>query len=616
MIKDKKYFQISTAIDYPSGRPHAGHMYEKICADVLARWKRLQGFKVHFSTGTDCHGLKLQRAADKTSKSPKQFVTEMSEVFKELCSVYNISYDDFIMTTENRHEKTVINILKELEKKGYIYRGDYEGLYCVDCETFYTEKDLVEGKCPFHQNKEIEKLKEETYFFKLSEFQDRLIKSIKGKDLIWPKKKENEILNRLKEPIKDLSISRLNVKWGIPLPFDKSKTVAVWNDALVNYLSTVDYPNKEFKDFWPAVHIIGSDIVWHHTAIWYSMLLGIGVPLPKVVVHGFVNLDGEKLSKSKGLKVDPLELAQKYPIDSIRYFLIKNIIFGEDGDFSEKSLIERHNSELADKLGNLVSRVSALAETKGIEKVKENKLLKQLKLKEIQREFENFEIDKALNDIFAFIDVCNEYVQSKKPWETGDKKVLYELVDSIKSVAILLWPFIPASSEKISKHFGFEIKFENIEKNLNYGDIKKADVLFRKIEIKEKEQEQVKKEEKINKDKMNVASMADLVKYDDFAKLDLRVGTILKVEDVEGADKLLKLEVDTGEKRTILAGIKKHYTKEELKGKQIIVICNLEPRVMKGIQSNGMLLAASNADDSKVVLLSPEKKIDSGSKVR
>lgn len=616
MAKDKKYFQISTAIDYPSGRPHAGHMYEKICADVLARWHRLQGYKVHFSTGTDCHGLKLQRAAEREGKKPEEYVRYMSEIFKELCKTFNISYDDFIMTLEKRHEDTVVDILKNLEKKGDIYKGTYEGLYCVDCETFYTEKDLVDGKCPYHPHKQIETFKEETYFFKLSKYQERLIENIKKDNLlIWPIKKKNEILNRLNEPLTDLSISRANVSWGIPLPFDKKKTVAVWNDALINYLSTVEYPGKKYKDFWPAVHIIGSDIVWHHTVIWGAMLLGMGIKLPKVVVHGFINVGGEKLSKSKGLIVDPLELAKKYPVDSLRYFLIRNISFGEDGDFSEKGLIDRHNNELADKLGNLVSRVSALAEKYGIEKTK-NKLLAKLKLAQIEKEMQNFEIDKALNDIFAFIDVCNEYTQNKKPWETHDKKVLYELVDSIKSAAILLWPFIPSTSEKIAKQFGFEIKYENIEKNLDYKNIKKAEILFRKIEMKE---EKINKQEKPKEKIEGITTMSEIINYEQFSKTDLRVGTIKKAEDVEGADKLLKLEVDLGKeigKRVIVAGIKKYYKKEELKDKQIIVVVNLEPRKMKGLESQGMLLAAVNSDESKVILLSPEKKIENGSRVQ
>ena len=476
----KDYFQISTAIDYPSGFPHAGHMYEKVCADVIARWNRLLGNKVHFSTGTDCHGLKLQRVAEKEGKNPEKFVKEMSEIFKKLSKIFNISFDDFIMTTEERHKKVVLDILKKLENNRDIYKGNYEGLYCVDCETFYTEKDLIGGECSFHPGKKLEKIKEETYFFKLSKFKDALIKNIKSKDLIWPEKKKNEILNRLKEPLKDLSISRTNVKWGIPLPFDKKKTIAVWNDALINYLTTINYPNKKFENFWPATHIIGSDIIWHHTVIWYSMLMAIGIPLPKVVVHGFINLNGEKLSKSKGLIVDPFELGEKYPIDSLRYFLIRNVVFGQDGDFSEKVLIERYNNELADKLGNLISRVSALAEKNGIEKT-DNSLLKKLKLKEIEKLIDNYELDKALDLIFRFIDVCNEYVQNKKPWKTKDKKVLYEVIDSIKAIGILLWPFIPSTSEKIAKQFGFELKFSEIEKAIKIRKIKKGDILFKKI---------------------------------------------------------------------------------------------------------------------------------------
>ena len=467
-MTQKKYFQISTAIDYPSGRPHVGHMYEKICVDVIARWKRSKGSNVHFSTGTDCHGLKLQRAAEETGKHPKKFVKEMSDIFKELCKVFNISYDDFILTIEKRHEDTVINILKALEKKGDIYRGKYEGLYCVDCETFYKEKDLVDGKCPYHPNKKIELFKEETYFFKLSKYQKELIKNIEdNKLLIWPNKKKNEIINRLKEPLKDLSISRANVSWGIKLPFDKNKTIAVWNDALVNYLTTVDYPNKKFKDFWPAMHFIGSDIVWHHTVIWGAMLLALGLELPKVIVHGFVNVGGEKLSKSKGIVIDPLELVKKYPVDSIRYFCLRHFPFGDDGDFSEKALIARHNNELANKLGNLVSRVASLIEKNGFEKC-ENKLIKKLNVKEIDKLIEEFKFDKALNTIFTFIDYCNWYIQSKKIWETKDKKALYELKETILKISELLLPFIPESAEKINKQFSAK-------------KIKKGEILFKKI---------------------------------------------------------------------------------------------------------------------------------------
>jgi len=462
----RKYIQISTAIDYPSSRFHLGHAYEKICTDVFARWKSLQGYKVHFSTGTDCHGLKIQRKADEARKNPQDFVDEISRQFKELSKVLNISYNDFIKTTEQRHKKTVINILNELYKKGEIYKGHYEGLYCVDCETYYTEKDSEKGCCPIHKNK-LEKIKEESYFFKLSKYQDKLLKAISKGNLVWPEKKKNEILNRLKEPLRDLSISRENVSWGIPLPFDKNKTAFVWVDALINYLTTVNYPKAKFKKYWPAIHFIGSDIVWHHTAIWYSILFALGLKLPKVIVHGFINFEGEKLSKARGITIDPIELSNKYSTDTLRYFLTRHTPFGEDGDFSEKVLIERHNNELANKLGNLVSRVAGLIERNGTEKTN-NKLLKKLKLKEIEKNFDEFKFDKALSDIFAFIDVCNTYVQENEIWRTKDKKKLYELKESILEIARLLWPFIPESSEKITKQFSTK-------------KIKKGEILFKKI---------------------------------------------------------------------------------------------------------------------------------------
>jgi methionyl-tRNA synthetase len=478
---EKNNFQISTAIDYPSARFHLGHAYEKICTDVLARWKRLQGFNVHFSTGTDCHGLKIQRKAEEAGKTLLQFVNEISGQFRELCKILNISYDDFIMTIEKRHEKTVIEILSNLYKKGDIYKGDYEGLYCVDCETYYTEKDLEDGNCPVHKKK-CELIKESGHFFKLSKYQKEIIHNIKENNLIWPEKKKNEILSRLKEPLKDLNISREKVKWGIPLPFDKSKTTFVWVDALINYLSTVDYPNKKYKDFWPATHVIGPDIVWHHTVIWYSMLLASAIKLPRVIVHGFINLEGEKLSKARGITVDPIELANKYSADSLRYFLVRNIPFGNDGDFSEKALVQRHNDELANKLGNLVSRVSALCEKYGIEKCG-NKLLKRLKFQEIEKTINDYEFDKALNLIFEFIDDCNEYVQENKLWETKDKKKLYELADSIKAIAILLYPFIPSSCEKIAGQLGFKIEnLKQINEPLNEKTkINKKGILFEKI---------------------------------------------------------------------------------------------------------------------------------------
>lgn len=479
----ENYFQISTAIDYPSGRFHLGHAYEKISADILTRWKRAKGFKVHFSTGTDCHGLKIERAAKKAGKSPNEFVKEISEGFKELSKVLDISYDDFIMTIEERHKKVARYILKELQKKNQIYKGFYKGPYCVECETYYTEKDLIGGKCPVHK-KQVEEIEEESYFFKLSEYQEFLKNYInEHPGSIWPKKKRKEMLNRLEEPLKDLSISRENVEWGIKLPFDKNLTEFVWFEALNNYLTTIKYPNKKFEDFWPATHFIGPDVTWHHTILWFSILKALNLEIPNVVVHGFINLKGEKLSKSSGIRIDPIGLAKKYSSDSLRYFLMRNIPFGQDGDFSEKVLVNRHNGELLNKLGNLVSRATALAEKNGMGKA-ENKLLKKLNLKEIKKQIGNYEFDKALNEIFAFIDYCNEFIQKNKLWETKDKKKLFEVLDSIKAITILLWPFIPKTSEKIAKHLGFKVgedSLKEIDKPLSIKNIKKLGGLFEKL---------------------------------------------------------------------------------------------------------------------------------------
>jgi methionyl-tRNA synthetase len=459
-MTSKKKFQISTAIDYPSGKFHLGHAYEKICTDVIARWKRLEGFDVHFSTGTDCHGLKIQRAAEAAGKSPQKFVTEISNGFRELCKVLNISYDDFIMTTESRHKKVASEIVKQLEKNGDVYKGTYEGPYCVDCETFYTEKDLVDGKCPVHK-KEVETLKEESYFFKMSKYQNNLVQSIKkNPELVWPEGNRKQILNRLKDPLKDLSISRANVQWGIPLPFDNKKTIFVWVEALINYLSSVGYPDKKFKEFWPAMHVIGTDIVWHHTAIWFSILNSIGVKLPRVVVHGFINLKGEKLSKARGVTVDPVELSKKYSPDALRYFLIREIPFGEDGDFSEEALVTRINGELVSDLGNLVSRVLTLVERyKGGDIRGKPELESALKLKLIQQKIDDLELHHALDGVWNLIRAANKYMNEKEPWrlDPEDPKLgeaLYNLLETLRIISILVSPFLPETAEKINKQLG------------------------------------------------------------------------------------------------------------------------------------------------------------------
>ena len=473
-MKAKKFY-ITTTIPYANAPPHIGFALEIVQADVLARWHHLLGEDVFFLTGTDEHGVKNYKMAKEVGLTTKQFVDKNSSYFKELTKVLNISNNYFIRTTDKKiHWPGVIHLWNILYKRGDIYKKFYKGYYCYGCERFITEKDLVDGKCSNHPNLKPELIEEENYFFRLSKYSNKIKELIKKDKLkVTPEKWKNDFLSLIKEGLTDVSFSRdkEHLPWGIPVPGDKNQVLYVWPDALTNYITGIGYPNKKYKKYWPAdIHVVGKDMLRFHTGIWPGMLLSAGIELPKaVIVHGFLTVNGQKMSKSLGNVVNPLELRKKYSADSIRYFICRNFVFGEDGDFSEDALVERHNNELANKLGNLVSRVAALAEKYGTQK-SENKLLKQLKLKEIEKHFDNYEIDKALNEIFAFIDTCNEYVQNKKPWEAScenREKILYELVESIKEIARLLWPFIPETSEKITKQFS--------------GKIKKEEILFRKI---------------------------------------------------------------------------------------------------------------------------------------
>ena len=475
MEKKSKKFYITTAIDYVNAEPHIGHAFEKSVADALARWHLLKGKDVFFLTGVDENAQKNLQAAEKAGVPVREFVNRNSALFLELCKRLNISYSDFIRTSAKEHALVVQRIIKKIIDKGDIYKGVYEGLYCIGCEAYYTEKDLVNGKCPEH-NKEPELRKEEAYFFKLSRYKSQLLKAIPR--YVVPKSKANEVLARLNEGLGDICISRKGAKWGIDFPDDSNYKIWVWIDALINYISGLK--GKE-KKYWPVdVHVIGKGINWFHSVIWPALLLSAGYGLPeKLLVHGYLTTKGAKMSKSLGNALSPLALLKKYPADAVRYSLLRNSVF-EDSDFSEETLVERNNSELADKLGNLVSRVSALAEKYGIEKC-ENKLIKELNIGEIEKHIENYELDRALILIFDFVDNCNKYVQENKIWETKDRKKLYELADSIKAIAILLYPFIPETSEKIAKTFNFSIGWKEIEKPLKVSKIKKAEILFEKI---------------------------------------------------------------------------------------------------------------------------------------
>ena len=480
----KKKFYVTTEIDYVNAEPHIGHAYQKIIADALSRWHRLLGEDVFFLTGTDEHGKKVAESAKKNGKTPKQFADEVSAKFKQAWKSLEIEPDRFIRTTDKDHEKVVEDFVKKCFKNKDIYKGFYEGLYCVDCEAYYTEKDLIDGCCPIHK-KPVDNIKEECYFFKLSKYQKFLLDYYKKHPgFVSPVERRNEVISRVREGLKDLAISRTNFDWGIPFPLDKKHVVYVWFEALINYYSATRQKGKE--KYWPAdIHILGKDNTWFHCVYWPAMLKSADIKIPKKVFnHGFLTFNGQKISKSLGNSISPLVLAEKYGADSVRYFCLRHFPFasGNDGDFSENALINRHNDELANKLGNLVSRVSALAEKYGVEKVAKSSLNSKKTLDSVRKLIENLEFDKALNEIFAFIDLCNEYVQNKKPWETHDKKVLYELIVAIKDISILLWPFIPSTSEKIAKQFDFKIDIKELKKPLNDKiKIKKGEILFKKI---------------------------------------------------------------------------------------------------------------------------------------
>jgi len=609
----KKSFFISTAIDYPSTIPHLGHAYEKICADVIARFKRLQGFEVHFSTGTDEHGLKIQRSAEKAGKLPKEFVDFMSGKFRKLCDELKISYDDFIRTSEERHLKVVQLIFKKLHQAGDIYKGFYEGPYCTECETFYSEEELVDGKCPVHK-KRAERVKEESYFFRMSKYRNKILDSIeRNPDFIQPESKRNEIINRLKEPLKDLCISRTDFDWGIQLPMDKKHVLYVWVDALSNYLTTIDYPTDKFQKFWPVdVHLIGKDISWHHCVIWSSLLLSLGLPLPKkIFIHGFVTYKGEKLSKSRGLVIDPLHLTKTYPVDALRYFLIREISFGQDGAFSEEGLRTRLNDELADVFGNFVHRVLTFTRDRFGGKVPDGKIDKKLeaelreRVEKVEKLLEELKVTQALEEIMAIAGRGNEYFQSCRPWEaikSDPKKAadcLLNCVNLVKVLCIALQPFMPSVCDKLAKQLNLKITdWKGIKKfDIKSGhSIREPTILFQKIQVQSPSREK------------GLASDKDL------GKLDIRIGNVVKAERVPKSEKLLKLEVELAkERRTIVAGVAEHYQPEELVGKQVAVIVNLEPAKLMGIKSECMLLAA--VEEGKISLLTVDKSVKPGTKV-
>ena len=490
----KKKFYITTAIDYVNAPPHIGHAYEKVLADAIARWHRLKGEDVFFLTGTDENAQKNALAAKESGINIQKFVDNNSELFKRLCSKLNISYDYFIRTTEERHKKISQEIFKKIYDKEDIYLSNYSGLYCSGCEAFVTERDLVDGKCPEHGTKP-ENFKEQSFFFKLARYEKDILKLVSSKDFIIPQNKRKEIISRIKQDgLNDLSVSRINVDWGIEVPIDKKHKIYVWLDALVNYISALDYPKGDkYKKYWPAdVHVVGKGINWFHTVIWPSLLISAGIPLPKsVLVHGYLTVNGNKISKSLGNIIDPIKVADKYGADSLRYFLLREVPIQQDGDFNEGALKNRINNELANDLGNLLSRVISMIIKYFDGKIpngkKDNALVSKLNecFKKADKHMNNLEIDKALDEVWGFIKECNKYVNDKKPWESKDKEdILYNLYEGLRGISIMLSAFIPETTEKISCQLGLKGcgSFKDIKFGKVKGDIIKGDILFKKIE--------------------------------------------------------------------------------------------------------------------------------------
>ncbi|MEM0358644.1 MAG: methionine--tRNA ligase [Candidatus Hadarchaeales archaeon] len=605
-------FFITTAIDYPTSSPHLGHAYEKICADAIARFWRLRGAKVHFSTGTDEHGLKIQRTAEREGKTPQELVDERSSEFRRMCEELGISYDDFIRTTEERHLKVVEELVRKLQEKGEIYRGRYEGFYCTECETYYSQEELVEGKCPVHGIK-TEWVSEEGYFFKMGKYRERILEHLKNHpEFLEPEGRRNEILRRLEEPLRDLCISRSGFSWGIPLPGLEGYILYVWVDALMNYLTTAGYPGKTFEERWPPdLHLIGKDISWHHSVIWTSLLLALDLPLPKkIFVHGFITYKGEKLSKSRGVTLDPLHFARTYSPDALRYFLLREVSFGQDGSFSEEALRTRLKEELVGNLGNFVHRVLTFTWNHFDGKVPEGKVDPSLErevascAEETGRLMEGLRLHQALERVMLLAKTGNEYFQGKRPWEAikvrrGEAAdCLFNSLNLVKCLSILLFPFLPFTSQKMAHMLGVEVKEwkQAYTFDLKPGHpIRKPEILFRVVEAE---------------------PAGSTLKAEEFEKVDLRVAEVVRAERVQGSEKMVRLELRLPEgNRTVMAGIGKSYSPEELVGKRVVLVANLERKKIMGVESEGMILAAGEREE-ELSLIVPERPVKPGTKVR